>query len=95
MNFQVILLIDHSIAVANIFVNIHNAPAPSLNVSGIVDAFSKQCTVQYLCLRFFWLLVLEIVYVKCKSNSGIKQQTTPHMRKYQTFLMTPSLHALE
>ena len=31
MNFQVILLIDDSIAVANIFVNIHIASAPSLN----------------------------------------------------------------
>ena len=42
MNFQVILLIDDSIAVANIFVNIQIASAPSLNFTGIYDAFLKQ-----------------------------------------------------
>ena len=43
MNFQVILLIDHTIAVANIFVNIHIASASSLNFRRIIDAFLKQC----------------------------------------------------
>ena len=36
--------LDHSIAVANIFVTIHIASAPSLNFRGICDAFLKQCS---------------------------------------------------
>ena len=45
MNFQVIFLIDLSNAVANIFVNIHIASAPSLNFRGLCDALLKQCGV--------------------------------------------------
>ena len=51
MNFQVIFLLDQSIAVANIVVNIHIASAPSLNFRGILDAFFKQCTVSRTLLN--------------------------------------------
>ena len=49
VSFQVILLIDHSIAAANIFMNIYIVSfLPSfvsfLNVRGICDEFFKQCT---------------------------------------------------
>ena len=51
---ELILLIDHSIAVANIFVNIHIASAPSLNFRGIFDAFLKQCSCRVLETKFWW-----------------------------------------
>ena len=50
MNFQVMLLIDHSIAVANTLVNIHIASAPSLNFRGVFDAFKKMGSAQDLSL---------------------------------------------
>ena len=55
-NFQVILLIDQSIAVANMFVNIHIASAPSLNCREIFDAFLKQCrrTPSFFFFFFFF-----------------------------------------
>ena len=44
LTFTKNLIHYHSIAVANIFVYIHLASAPSLNIRGICDAFLKQCT---------------------------------------------------
>ena len=52
------LLIDHSIAVANSFGNIHIVSAPSLNFTGIFDAFLKQRRTQIVGTQCFVNLFL-------------------------------------